>query len=299
MAHIFDHDRSGMRRPSELPRILRTGAATRRIAHLSDVHMLETGPVASILEGLAIRFVSAGRAVDAKARARKLERGLAAAALGGADHLVISGDLTEVGTPLQFEAFAEVLQESKIPPENVTLVPGNHDAYSSGDAWKRALEGPLRAYRETSADRPGKVVERGDIVLLPVDVSCPQPITRSAGELPPDAADALEARFSDPGLAKKALVMVQHHHPFAHTRSTWQWVNGLRGSARLMDALAARLHVQVLHGHLHKTVDRLVGFGKSRIFGAPATVDDGEGAPRVRFYDLRDGRLEAAAAASV
>jgi Icc protein len=255
--------------------------------------MLETGPVASVLEGIAIRFVSAGRAVDAPGRARKLERGLAAAALGGADHVVISGDLTEVGTPLQFEAFAEVLQSSGIPPENVTLVPGNHDAYSSGEAWKCALEGPLRAYRSTAADQAGKLVERGEVVLLPVDVSCPQSITRSAGELSASTADALDARFTDPGLAKKVLVMVQHHPPFAHARTSWQWVNGLRGSARLMESLAKRVHVQVLHGHLHKTVDRFVGFGESRIFGAPATVDDGNGTPRVRFYDLREGRLEA------
>jgi 3',5'-cyclic AMP phosphodiesterase CpdA len=288
MADCFDHVCLTAKAP-----LLRAARNVRRIAHLSDVHMLESGPVASILEGLAIRFVSAGRAVDAPGRARKLAQGLAAAVKGGADHVVVSGDLTEVGSPMQFEAFAQVLHDSGIAAENVTLVPGNHDAYSSGDAWKHALDGPLRAYRPTAADEPGKVVERGDVVLLPVDVSCMQPITRSAGELSPEAAEALEARFRDPGLAKKALVVVQHHHPFAHERSSWQWFDGLRGSARLMESLARRAHVQLLHGHLHKTVDRLVGLGKCRIFGAPATVDDREGAPRVRMYDLEDGRLEA------
>jgi hypothetical protein len=43
---------------------------------------------------------------------------------------------------------------------------------------------------------------------------------------------------------------------------------------------------------MHKVVDRLVGLGKSRIFGAPAIVDDAEEAPRVRLYDVRDGLLE-------
>ena len=222
-----------------------------------------------------------------------MERAIATAIRAGADHLVISGDLTEVGADAQFEAFASVLHDSGIPPENVTLVPGNHDAYTSGEAWRRALEGPLRAYRGTAADREGKVVERGDIYFLPVDVSCPQPITRSAGELRPDAATALEARFRDPGLSNKALVVVQHHHPFAHERSTWQWMDGLRGSARLMDSLAKHSNVQVLHGHLHKAVDRIIGLGKSRVLGAPATVDDTEGTPRVRLYELRDGQLEA------
>jgi 3',5'-cyclic AMP phosphodiesterase CpdA len=175
----------------------------------------------------------------------------------------------------------------------VTLVPGNHDAYTSGEAWRRALEGPLKAYRGNAADHDGKVVDRGDVVFLPVDVSCVQPITRSAGELRAASAEALEARFSDPGLARRALVLVQHHHPFEHSRSAWQWLDGLRGSARLMTSLARHEHVQVLHGHLHKAVDRLVGLGRSRVLGAPATVDDGDGAPRVRLYELRDGQLEA------
>ena len=60
------------------------------------------------------------------------------------------------------------------------------------------------------------------------------------------------------------------------------------------DALAKHAHVQVLHGHLHKAVDRLVGLGRSRVLGAPAIVDDADGCPRVRLYELRDGQLEAA-----
>jgi 3',5'-cyclic AMP phosphodiesterase CpdA len=278
---------------SILPPLLRTGHAVRRVAHLSDVHMLESGKVASVMQGLAIRIVSVGRGVDPRGRATTLERALSAAVRAGADHVVVSGDLTEVGAPAQFEAFAHVLHDSRIPPENVTLVPGNHDAYTSGEAWRRALEGPLRAYRGNAADREGKVVERGDVVFLPVDVSCPQPITRSAGELRADDASALESRFADPALAKKALVVVQHHHPFAHASSALHWLDGLRGSARLMGSLARHAHVQVLHGHLHKAVDRLVGIGKSRVLGAPATVDDEEGSPRVRLYELRDGQLEA------
>ena len=276
----IEHERLAAR-----PSILGTGHAVRRIAHLSDLHLLEAGPVASLLQGLAIRFVSLGRAIDARGRVRKLERALAAVVRAGVDHLVVTGDLTEVGAPAQFEALAEILHGSCIPPENVTLVPGNHNAYTSGEAWRCELEGPLFACRGTSAHREGQVVDRGDVVFLPLDVSCP-PVDHpgAAGEFRPDAAAALEARFADPAFAHKALVVVEHHHPYAHDQSAWQWVDGLRGSARLMDALARHPHVQLLHGHLHKAVDKLVGLGKSRILGAPAIVEDEPGAPRVRLY---------------
>jgi 3',5'-cyclic-AMP phosphodiesterase len=265
----------------------------KRIAHLSDVHILEARPNPSPLHNLSVQFVSLARPLDAKGRTRKLRRGLAAARKAGADHFVISGDLTEVGTPDQFEAFAEELAASAIEPERFTLVPGNHDAYTSGEAWRRALEGPLRPYASGAAVEPGKVVERGDIVLLPIDVSVFQSIARSAGELSPANGDALEHRLDDPAFGKKAIVVVQHHQPFAHARSAWQWIDGLRGTARIMDLLARHPRVSVLHGHMHRVVDRIVGLGMSRIFGAPAIVEDAEGQPRVRLYDVRDGTLEA------
>jgi Icc protein len=265
----------------------------RRIAHLSDAHILEARP-SSGSHNLSVKFVSLGRTLDGAGRAKKLERALSVAKRSGADHFVISGDLTEVGSEEQYEAFAVVLHDSAIDPERVTLVPGNHDAYSSGDAWKRALEGPLRAFATGAADLPGRVVDRGDVVFLPIDVSCHQSIARSAAELTAENADALERRLRDPGFEHKAVVVVQHHQPFGHARSAWQWWDGLRGHARLMDLLGRYRPVSLLHGHMHKVLDRLVGLTKSRIFCAPAIVEDEDGAPRVRLYDVRDGALEAA-----
>jgi len=255
--------------------------------------MLEARPVTGG-HNLSVKFLSLGRTLDGTGRARKLKQALLAAERSGADHFVISGDLTEVGTPLQYEAFAATLHDSAIHPERVTLVPGNHDAYSSGDAWKRALEGPLRAFATGAAAEPGRVVDRGDVVFLPIDVSCYQSIARSAAELTPANGDALERRLRDPGFDHKAVVVVQHHQPFSHARSAWQWWDGLRGHARLMDLLGRYRPVSLLHGHMHKVLDRIAGLGKSRIFCAPAIVEDLEGEPRVRLYDVRDGALEAA-----
>jgi hypothetical protein len=62
-----------------------------------------------------------------------------------------------------------------------------------------------------------------------------------------------------------------------------------------MDLLEKNPHVQLLHGHVHRTLDRIIGgLGKHRVFGAPAIVDDADGRPRVRLYDAMDGFLESA-----
>lgn len=278
-----------------------------RIAHISDVHLLDKRPS----YGLRCRFVSIQRPLDALARAKRLLDALRLAVRSGAHHIVISGDLTEMGTATEFEHFAEVLHESKVPAHNVTLVPGNHDAYGSPDGWRKAIEGPLRAFASASAGPTpqalGRVVERGDLVLFPIDVTIHQTVARSSGELTAATVEALEARFADPSLRHKAKVVVQHHPPFGNSRSPWHFIDGLGGYARMLGAMAKHPEVQLLHGHNHQITNRLVTLplvGESlrkvadhvrllpRVFSASATVEDELGRPRVRLFDVRDGLLE-------
>jgi 3',5'-cyclic AMP phosphodiesterase CpdA len=276
----------------------------RRIAHLSDVHILDPQcRRSSARYRFATKAVSLGRPVDPHARARKLKRALDAAKASGAEHVVITGDLTEIGDASEFEHFASILEDARMPEGSVTLVPGNHDAYTSGSAWRRALEGPLQRFAAASATEPGKVVERGSVALLPIDTSCFQSILTSGGMFAPDAARAVQARIDDPALRDKSIVVVMHHPPFhQHKNPVAQWIDGLRGCAHVLDMLARHPRLQILHGHMHRVVDRIVTLGKgvagvatrARIFGAPAIVDDGVGTPRVRLYDVRDGALESA-----
>lgn len=266
--------------------------ARARIAHLSDVHVLSPkGTRSSASVELSTRFVSLGRSMDPGPRLRNLVASLRAACSAGASHYVVSGDLTEVGSQEQFEAFATAIHDANVPVDRVLLVPGNHDTYSRSDAWARALEGPLACFRALGAEHAGKVVDHDDVVLLPLDVACHQKITRSAGELTNESADALERRLKDLSGRGRALVAVLHHPPFEHTSRAWQWIDGLRGSARLMNLLERYEDLHVLHGHLHRAVNRPIGAGRVRIFGATATVEDKEGAPNPRLYDVAGDSL--------
>jgi 3',5'-cyclic AMP phosphodiesterase CpdA len=237
--------------------------------------------------------VSIGRPLDAVSRRKKLRSGLRAARRSGAQHLVISGDLTEMGTPAQYEVLAETLHESGVPPWRVTLVPGNHDAYDSPSAWRDALNGPLRPWAPTSARNAGALVDTGPVCFLPIDVACHQPVTRSAGEIGEEQVSAIERRVADASFRHKAIVLVHHHPPFARS-TAMQWIDGLRGWGRLMDLLVRFPAVHALHGHLHHVVSRVAGLGRERIFGAPAIVDDPEDRPRVRLYDVHGVTLESA-----
>ena len=139
-----------------------------RIAHVSDVHMLDPRPSRSRFGySVGIRFLSIGRPLDAAARTKKLARSLACVARSGAQHVVVSGNLTEIGSPEEFEAFAGALHDSRISPNRITLVPGNHDACArrrvmallrtwmprrrcrTPPRWAMAAAAPMRASRRT------------------------------------------------------------------------------------------------------------------------------------------------------
>jgi 3',5'-cyclic-AMP phosphodiesterase len=263
-----------------------------RIAHLSDVHMLDASPSRSRSGwSLRHRFLSFGRPLDVVDRRRKLSRALTAARRSGAGHIVVSGDLTETGSRGEFESLAETLHDSDIPPSQITLVPGNHDLYSSPDGWRWALDGPLVRFAETSAREPGRIVECAGARILPLDVTFHQPVTRSAGIIQTEALSAIQRRASDPALVDRPLLVVQHHPPFMRKTSAWHWVDGLSGAAHLMTLLETFRHLFVLHGHLHAAVNRVLGCGVARVLGATAVVDDRDAA-RVRVYEAREGSLE-------
>lgn len=270
------------------------------IAHLSDVHLLAAGEGTSSRIDLGTRFVSLGRALDVRGRATKLARALWAAATSRAHHVVISGDLTEMGTTAQFEAFAESLFDSGIDPERIILAPGNHDAYTAPGAWTRALEGPLAPFRRGAAAEDGKVVERDGVVFFPVDVACHQPVTRSAGELREATLAALARRFDDSAWRGLARVVVLHHPPFARSFRAWHWIDGLRGWQGLAALLQAHPDVAVLHGHLHHATDRRASAsGDDRIFGVSAVVDDPDAEARIRCYTTAGGAAQPAGGAVV
>jgi Icc protein len=269
-------------------------AGRTRIVHLSDAHVLDPRPSRTRSGwSMQVRFLSIGRPLDAAGRRKKLIRSLDAARRLGANHLVLSGDLTEIGTAGEYETLAEILHDSGIAPEQMTLVPGNHDMYSSADAWRWALGGPLSAFARTSATEPGKMVELGGATLLPLDATFHQPVTRSAGCISVEALEAIQARASDPAFADRPLVAIQHHPPFVRKTHAWDWIDGLIGARSLMSLLERFRHLFVLHGHLHAMVNRALGCGVARILGATAVVDDKD-EPRVRVYDVIEGRLAAA-----
>ncbi|MET0593639.1 MAG: metallophosphoesterase [Polyangiaceae bacterium] len=258
------------------------------IAQLSDLHLVEDHYQQRPLSTRArLSCLSLGRPIAPRERREKVARALAEVLANGADHLLITGDLTEDGSPAQFEVLAEVLAESHIPAERITLVPGNHDAYDAAHNYREALAGPLRPYAATSTIL-SPVVFR-DVTLVPVSTAFHQSPLRSAGAIAPEELETLQHIVHDRSFRGRPLVLVQHHPPGRHFVPAFQWVDGLLEHAVISALAESTGHLHVVHGHTHRAVNRRVLPGEApRIFSALAVV---ESENALRLYDASPAGL--------
>jgi Icc protein len=263
------------------------------IAQLSDLHLVEDHYQQRPLSTRArLSCLSFGRPIAARERRDRVARALAEVRASGVDHLIITGDLTEDGSPCQFEVLAEVLADSHIPAERITLVPGNHDAYDAADNYQAALDGPLRPYAASSTISC-PVVYR-DVTLVPVSTAFHQSLLRSAGAIAPEELETLQRLVCDRAFAGRPLVLVQHHPPGRHFVPAFQWVDGLLEHAVLSAMTLSTAHLHVVHGHTHRAVNRRVKPGEApRVFSALAVV---ESENALRLYDASPAGLTPLAA---
>lgn len=258
-----------------------------RIAHVSDLHLLE--PEHRNRSGQSrwrLQYLSAKRRLDSADRQTRTLAALVQAR--SADHLVITGDLTEDAHDAQFELVAELLDQSGWAPASVTLVPGNHDAYGP-DTWARALAGPLRPYAASSL--PGGRIELSDAVLVPLITAVEQFWARSSGKL--DLSHLSDLNELVESAAGRAIVLLMHHPPF---KVLGQWAHGLLNHVDIRDLLLTHPEIHLLHGHIHRHRDHIIGDGLPRVFSVEATVTSDQ---PVRFYDVVSGRLVPAEAQTI
>ena len=258
------------------------------IAQLSDLHLLEDGHERRSTAGrLRLEFLSLGRRLDAVDRRRRAQDALRRAYQAGADHLVLTGDLTEDGVDAQFEVLADVLHASPFADSQITLVPGNHDAYDCPVGFARALEGPLRRWAETS--RAGRGLVLDEVTLVPVSTSMHQHYTRSAGRIDAEELDAVDRIAREERDKGRAVIAAVHHPPFGWAFPPANWIDGLADRAAMRGLMAAHPNLHALHGHTHSSSDDVVTVGEPpRIFSTLAVVDS---AQPVRLYHCGDGRV--------
>lgn len=236
-----------------------------RIAHLSDLHLLT-------LEGLTARRLLSKRLTGylnlrfkrghkhSHKAAEKLAAGIVDAK---PDHVVITGDLTNLALESEFALAKSFLSETLgLPPEQVSVVPGNHDVYTRGAFLAERFKGALGPYMQS--DLPGLagprgfpfVRLRGHTAIVGLSSAVPQLPLVAAGHLGAPQLEQLTAILRHPEVSSRAVVALVHHPPTpAKPGILYRYLEGLVDGHHLVASLSEHpLPVLVLHGHLHRRV---------------------------------------------
>lgn len=210
------------------------------------------------------------------------------------DHIAVTGDLVNIALPLEFSE-ARTWLESVGTPKDVSLVPGNHDAYVRGipehfpQVWADYMHGD--AATDTDAVFP-YLRRRGPLALIGASTAVPTAPFMATGRLGRAQRDGLERLL--PQLASENLfrVLLIHHPPVT---SAGRWAARLRDSDELMGIIARHGVELILHGHDHRHATVWLDGPRGRIpaIGVPSASAVALGHNHPAAYNLfaieRDG----------
>jgi 3',5'-cyclic AMP phosphodiesterase CpdA len=221
------------------------------LAHLSDPHLapLPAPSLRELLGKRALGYLNWTRNRRKTHRREVLDALTADLRAQRPDHVAVTGDLVNIALEAEF-APARAWLQSVGAPKQVTLVPGNHDAYARAtqgrfaEIWRDYLrgDGALTADPITFPF----VRQRGPLALIGVSSAVSTPPFMATGWLGQAQRDALDRVLSKLS-TEQAFRVLLIHHPL---RSDAHYKR-LTDSDELL-ALLKRHGVElILHGHDH------------------------------------------------
>ena len=223
-----------------------------------------------------------------------LEALLADLAQQAPDQIAITGDLTQISLEEEFvEAGAWLARVG--PPERVSAIPGNHDAYvfvphaRGWERWTPYIESDAAAgaFRPDVGEPFPSVRIRHGLALVGVCTAQPTAPLAATGRVGPAQLDRLAevlARLRDTGLCRIVLI---HHPPLAGVTLRRRSLTDSEAFGEMLRREGAEL---ILHGHLHRThVASLRGpDGPIPVVGVPSASHAGSAPERRAAYHLYD-----------
>ena len=162
------------------------------------------------------------------------------------DHTAVTGDLVNLSLPAEF-APAQSWLRSVGPPERVTAIPGNHDAYvrATRHRFVEAFGEYLRA-DEPAPDAFPFLRRRGPVALIGLSSAVPTAPFMATGRLGATQIAALEHILVSLAAEQVFRVLLVHHPLRSDSRP-----KRLTDSAALIALLGKHGVELILHGHDH------------------------------------------------
>lgn len=246
------------------------------LAHLSDIH-LGPLPAVSARELMSKRltgYINWHRGRAGALAESTLERVTRAAAESGADHIAVTGDLTNLALEAELRASALWLEELGVP-DRVSIVPGNHDAYVRGaldrafHAWAPWMTGDDGRAPASNDDFPFVRV-RGPVAIIGASSAVATPAFVAAGRFEGAQARNLRKALEQAGNAGLFRIVLIHHPPVRGATIPRKRLYGISLFQNVIAQAGAEL---VLHGHTHLAQRHQIagpGGGRVPVIGVPA-----------------------------
>lgn len=216
------------------------------LAHLSDLHMASRPAPAQLLGKRGLGLINWYRKRNAIHRPEVLEAITADLCAAHFDHIVVSGDLVNFSLPDEY-ALAQTWLARLGTPDDVTVVPGNHDVYV------RSVEPCPAAYwgaymtGDDGMQRFPFLRRRGDVALIALSSGVPTGPFMATGRLgQSQLAEAAALLEQNQGLFRLVII---HHPPVTPVR---RYPRRLTDAAALRELLAAKGAELLIHGHDHR-----------------------------------------------
>lgn len=180
-----------------------------RIVHLSDIHVWQYS--FNPLRLINKRAVGMVELLTGRSRRFRLERlhAVVARVLGLApDHVLITGDLTTTALPDEFRAARAALADLLIDSARVTVIPGNHDRYTTGSVRYRQFEEWFGVFAPPG---PYPWLRPLDDQTAILGLDATRSHISAQGYLPPEQLERARALVADPQARPRRLIVANHY----------------------------------------------------------------------------------------
>ena len=219
------------------------------LAHLSDPHLppLPAARLRELAGKRALGYLNWTRNRHKYHRREVLDALVADMQAQRPDHIAVTGDLVNLALEAEFPP-AKAWLEGVGSPQQVTVIPGNHDAYVR--ATQRRFAGSFEPYLRgdaTDASTPFPFLRRrGPLALIGVSSAVPTWPLMATGTLGRAQLEALDRQLGQLSEDHAFRVLLVHHPLHSESR-----IKRLTDSAGLRAVLKARGVDLILHGHDH------------------------------------------------
>jgi 3',5'-cyclic AMP phosphodiesterase CpdA len=222
------------------------------LAHLSDLHIASPRPrLSELVNKRGLGFINWQRKRKNIHRPEILDAVTRDLKAHSTDHIAVTGDLVNLSLSDEYQRAGRWL-ETIGPPRDVTVVPGNHDAYICGAEqcpaafWADYMRGDdMRG--DDGVGRFPFVRRRGDVALIALSSSVPTGPFMATGRLGERQLARL-AETLDQTRGSYRVVLI-HHPPVGPLR---RFLRRLTDAAALRRVLAEKGAELLLHGHDHR-----------------------------------------------